>query len=232
MELSHFWPLLALALAGCGDAPTRSGASTDPVVLTSDYGQAPGGVGADVLDALVSDTAEQAVSVSTPRASTASVDEEGDAIAALQAGDLDVTVVRADRLATAGADSLAVLQAPFLVTSAEQADRVAADPVAQDLMAGLDEIGLVGLALVPGGLRHPFGYAAPLLVPDGLRRARLQRAARRRGCSDRGGAGCDTGQQRRRRSARSRLPEETSSGSRSPCSSSAPSTCRPCSRRT
>ena len=61
---------------------------------------------------------------------------------------------------------MAVLQAPFLVTSPEQADRVVADPVAQDLMAGLDEIGLVGLAMVPGGLRHPFGYAGPLLVPD------------------------------------------------------------------
>ena len=157
---------LALALSGCDDPPTRSGASTDPVVLTSVFGQGPGGVGADVLEALASDTAGAAVSVAAPRESTGTADAEADAVAALQAGDLDVTVVRADVLATAGADSLAVLQAPFLVTSPEQADRVVADPVAQDLMAGLDEIGLVGLAMVPGGLRHPFGYAGPLLVPD------------------------------------------------------------------
>ncbi len=32
-------------------------------------------------------------------------------------------------------------------------------------MSGLDEAGVVGLALVPEGLRHPFGYERPLLGP-------------------------------------------------------------------
>ena len=53
---------------------------------------------------------------------------------------------------------MAVLQTPLLITSPEHADKVAADPVAADLMADLDELGLTGLALVPGGARHPFGY--------------------------------------------------------------------------
>ena len=85
--------------------------------------------------------------------------EEGfDALDALASGDADLTVVRSGPLALRGAASMAVLQTPLLVVSPEHADKVAADPVAADLMADLDELGLTGLALVPGGVRHPFGY--------------------------------------------------------------------------
>ena len=40
------------------------------------------------------------------------------------------------------------------------------DDLAGDLMAGLDEVGVHGLALVPEDLRHPFGFAEPLLGPE------------------------------------------------------------------
>lgn len=160
---------LVLSLAGlvaCSSAPSRSGSAAAPVTITSGFGQGSGSVGSDVLEHLADVTSDAAVSVQRPVANTGTVTEELDAVAAMRAGDFDLTVVRADTLATAGADSLAVLQTPFLVTSEVQAARVAADPVAEDLMAGLDELGLIGLALVPGGLRHPFGYREPLLGPD------------------------------------------------------------------
>lgn len=160
---------LVLPLAGltaCGAAPSRSGSAADPVTISSGFGQGSGAVGSDALEQLVGLTSDAAVSVQHPVAGTGTVTEELDAVARLRKGDFDLTLVRADTLATAGADSLAVLQTPFLVTSEVQAARVAADPVAEDLMAGLDELGLVGIALVPGGLRHPFGYYKPLLGPE------------------------------------------------------------------
>jgi TRAP-type C4-dicarboxylate transport system substrate-binding protein len=155
-----------LALAACSDPPTRAGTAVQPVTIRSGYGAGTGGVGADVLDTLVRETAGSAVVVGSPVPGRDVDDEDGSAIPRLRAGEFDLAVLRADVLATAGATSLAVLQTPMLVTSEAQAQSVATDPVAEDLMAGLDAIDLVGIALVPGGLRHPFGYAAPLRGPD------------------------------------------------------------------
>ena len=151
---------LTLGLAGCAAAPTRLGTSTDPVTITSVSG-APG-VGAAALGALVSGTAHHPVSVRRPVAGSGRPQEEFDALDKVTSGDADLTVVRAGALAQRGAASLAVLQTPLLVTSPEHADKVAADPVATDLMADLTHLGLTGLVLVPAGVRHPFGYGRAL----------------------------------------------------------------------
>ncbi len=149
---------LLLATVGCDDAPTRLGTTPDPVTITSVYGVGSGGVGTDVLDALVAGTQGQSVSVDRPLPSTAGADAEFDALDELASGRADLTVVRSGALALRGAASMALLQTPLLVVSPEHADRVAADPVAEALMRDLADIGLTGLALVPGGVRHPFGY--------------------------------------------------------------------------
>ncbi len=115
-----------------------------------------------MLDALVALPSGRPVTVDRPRASSGRPEEEFDALEALAAGEVDLTVVRALALAQRGAASIAVLQTPLLVISPEHADNVAADPVAENLMADLDELGLRGLALVPGGTRHPFGYRQAL----------------------------------------------------------------------
>jgi TRAP-type C4-dicarboxylate transport system substrate-binding protein len=61
-----------------------------------------------------------------------------------------------------GVTSLQALQAPFLVNSDALLDKVASDPVAEKMLAGLDRVGIVGLALLPESLRHPVGFAHPL----------------------------------------------------------------------
>jgi TRAP-type C4-dicarboxylate transport system substrate-binding protein len=62
-----------------------------------------------------------------------------------------------------GAASLDALIAPFVITSDKVAARVVAGPLTQELLGGLKEAGAVGLAMVPGGLRHPFAFGDPLL---------------------------------------------------------------------
>jgi TRAP-type C4-dicarboxylate transport system substrate-binding protein len=78
-------------------------------------------------------------------------------------GDLDMGVIPARAWDTEGVTTLRALHAPFLVTSEPQLARISRDPVAGELLAGLDRAGVVGLALVPEGLRHPFGFRHPLL---------------------------------------------------------------------
>jgi TRAP-type C4-dicarboxylate transport system substrate-binding protein len=153
----------ALVLSACAGPPARTGRAADPVVLRTMYGNGPGGVGADLLEEVVRASAGTSVvlgaATQLPTAA-ASEDEEGGTLDALRAGRSDLSVIRADRLAGAGALSLSPLQLPLLIQAPEHAVRVAADPVATDLMADLDRIGVVGLALVPGGARHPFTHGA------------------------------------------------------------------------
>ena len=80
-------------------------------------------------------------------------------------GDLDLAVVAARAWDSVGVRTLAPLQAPFLVTSDEAMADVVADPIQDALLAGLPEVGVVGLDMWPEGLRHPFGFAAPLNEP-------------------------------------------------------------------
>jgi TRAP-type C4-dicarboxylate transport system substrate-binding protein len=81
-------------------------------------------------------------------------------------GDLDMGMIPSRAWDTEGVTSLRALNAPFLVTSDEQLGEVVSDDnLAGDMMAGLDDVGVHGLALVPEGLRHPFGFGEPLIEP-------------------------------------------------------------------
>jgi TRAP-type C4-dicarboxylate transport system substrate-binding protein len=66
---------------------------------------------------------------------------------------------------TQGVRTLAALQTPFLITSDELMARVARDAVSGRMLEGLDDTGVAGLALLPESLRHPIGFAHPLLGP-------------------------------------------------------------------
>jgi C4-dicarboxylate-binding protein DctP len=66
-----------------------------------------------------------------------------------------------------GVTSLKAIQAPFLVNNDALLDKIASDPVADTMLAGLKRVGVVGLALLPNALRHPVGFAHPL--PLGVR---------------------------------------------------------------
>ena len=62
-----------------------------------------------------------------------------------------------------GVDSLRALNTPFLIESEAAVEAVLDDGIRKDLLAGLPAAGVVGLDLFPAGLRHPFGFDAPLL---------------------------------------------------------------------
>jgi TRAP-type C4-dicarboxylate transport system substrate-binding protein len=73
-----------------------------------------------------------------------------------------------------GVASFQALQAPFLVTSYDLIDRIATGPFASRMLAGLQPQRLVGLALVPDRLRHPFGVRHPLASPADFAGSRVR----------------------------------------------------------
>ena len=80
----------------------------------------------------------------------------------VQDGELDLGWIAARAWDTVGVKSFQALQAPFLITDQELLTEVLASPMADEMAAGLEDAGVVGLGLFPDGLRHPMGYTAPM----------------------------------------------------------------------
>lgn len=77
-------------------------------------------------------------------------------------GKYELALVPARAWDVFGVTSLQAIQTPFLVNSDALLNKVTSDPVAEKMLAGLDDVGVVGLALWPEALRHPVGFGHPL----------------------------------------------------------------------
>ena len=77
-------------------------------------------------------------------------------------GKYELALVPARAWDVFGVTTLEAIQAPFLVNSDQLLDKVTSDPVAEKMLSGLDDLGVVGLALWPEALRHPVGFGHPL----------------------------------------------------------------------
>jgi TRAP-type C4-dicarboxylate transport system substrate-binding protein len=78
-------------------------------------------------------------------------------------GELDMGMIPARAWDTEGVTSLSALHAPFLVTSGELVEQIVAGELAGEMLAGLDEVGVTGLALLPESFRHLFAFGEPPL---------------------------------------------------------------------
>lgn len=113
-------------------------------------------------------------------------DVEESTIEDVKEGTVDLAEIRAAAWDSVGVTSFAALLAPFLVDSLELERRVVEGSLARRMLSGVDEYGLVGLALIPGPLRYPLGITRPLtglsgfdgavvgLRPSGLHSAALR----------------------------------------------------------
>ena len=89
---------------------------------------------------------------------------EQDVAGLVQTGKLAAALIPARAWDELGVTSLQALQAPFLVSTEELVEGIVQGEPAEEMLAGLDKAGVVGLALLPEGLRHPVGFARPLLT--------------------------------------------------------------------
>ncbi len=154
---------LALMLVACSDlteGATRSGGTPPPTVLTIGTDDPPGRPASDQMAEFadqVESRSDGALRIELRhRAAGVGVDDWDQAVARLVVdGDLDLGMVPARAWDTEGVTSLRALTTPLLVTTDEHMDAVALDDeLSRDLLAGLDEVGITGLALMPEGIRH------------------------------------------------------------------------------
>jgi TRAP-type C4-dicarboxylate transport system substrate-binding protein len=165
--------LVLVAAAGCSgqSAADKAGGSGGPVTLRIGTSDQPGRPGSEQIE----EFRRQVERLSGRRlriqpvwqAAGRNVDDWDQRVGRMVVrGELDLGHVPARAWDTEGVTTLRALSAPFLVTSDELLQRVVEGELAGRLLAGLDGLGLVGLALVPEGLRHPFAYGEPLLGPE------------------------------------------------------------------
>jgi TRAP-type transport system periplasmic protein len=94
-------------------------------------------------------------------------------IADVQAGKVALAKVAAGAYDTVGVRSFQALVAPLLIDNPTLERRVLESDLATKMLAGTDELGLVGLAVLPTDLRKPLGVTRPLVTVEDYRGARM-----------------------------------------------------------
>jgi TRAP-type C4-dicarboxylate transport system substrate-binding protein len=88
-------------------------------------------------------------------------------------GDFDLVVAGARAWRSAGVRSFDALVAPFLIDSLALERRVLDSDLVGRMLEGVEPLGLVGLAVLPGELRRPLGITRTLGGPKSYRGARI-----------------------------------------------------------
>jgi TRAP-type C4-dicarboxylate transport system substrate-binding protein len=94
------------------------------------------------------------------------IDYERGTVADVRAAKVQIGVVGVRVWDTMGVTSFRALVAPFLIDSLELQGRVLESPVGAEMLEGVEQVGVVGLAVLPGTLRRPLGFARPLVRPS------------------------------------------------------------------
>jgi TRAP-type C4-dicarboxylate transport system substrate-binding protein len=171
---------VALVLSACtGSERDKSGGKSDeePIVLTlANTDPDPTNLDSPDFVATVERLADHSIRIdvefgwrSTERAEKA----EELAIADVGAGKVDLAVIPARAWERVGVTSFRALLAPFLVDSLALEQRVLVSPLADRMLEGVEALGHVGIALMPGELRYPLGVAKPLIHPSDYRGATI-----------------------------------------------------------
>ena len=101
------------------------------------------------------------------------IDFERGVVEDVRSGRADLGIVGARVWDTMGVTSFQALLAPMLVDSYDLELKVLESPLARRMLEGVEEAGVVGVALLPGPLRRPFGLSRPLLDVQDYRGATI-----------------------------------------------------------
>ena len=163
--------VLVVGSSGCGgDGDDKAGGSGAPVTLRMGNADPRGYPATDAIEDFarrVSTLSDGKVRIRPVwQAAGASVTQADQRVGRLVvAGDLDLGMVRAGAWDTEGVTTLRALQAPFLISTDDMLDAVVTSDLGGDLLGGLEEVGIEGLALIPEELRHPVGFGRALRSP-------------------------------------------------------------------
>ena len=163
--------LLVLAAVACSsETASKAGGDEPPIVLTigtNDSPDRPASGQIEEFAARVAELSEGEVTVKpvfrVGGVNTPNWDQE--VARQVVNGELDMGNIPSRAFDVLGVTSLQALNAPFLITTEELLNEVVASDLAERMLAGPENVGLVGLVLLPEGLRRPFGFDGGLLGP-------------------------------------------------------------------
>lgn len=150
---------LALGAAACGD---DDGGGSDAATIKLGYvtpAAHPYGQAVDRFVALAEEKSGGSLEFETlPSYSGGDVPLLDDVIA----GTVQAASVSSAVWGAKGVTSFDALQAPFLITRYDLEDQVISGEIGTEMLAGVEKLGLVGLAIHEGGLRKPLGAKKPI----------------------------------------------------------------------
>jgi TRAP-type C4-dicarboxylate transport system substrate-binding protein len=153
----------ASACAGSGDDKAGGSSRGKPVLLTLVLDS---GVDSDEFVKAVERLSSGSVRIDVTESwRRGQLDREARTIEDVRAGRFDLALVGARAWDTLGVTSFQALLAPFLVDSYALQRRVLQSGLAQRMLTGVEPLGLVGVALLPGPLRRPLGVSRALGQP-------------------------------------------------------------------
>lgn len=92
-------------------------------------------------------------------------DAEQQVVRGLSAGEVDLGWVGTRVFDTMGIESFRALTAPMLIDSYALENAVIESGITKQMLKSLDQVGVVGLAVISDGLRKPIGITGPILGP-------------------------------------------------------------------
>jgi TRAP-type C4-dicarboxylate transport system substrate-binding protein len=161
--------VLVLAATACGGSGTdKAGgrkSSTEPLVLSLAVHD-PGWGAAEFAEA-VEERSDGSIEIhaETPPWMDA-IDWESRTVEHVRTGRIELAVVGARVWDTLGVEGFQALQAPFLVDSLALEQRVLEGSLAAPMLESVEQADVVGVALLPGPMRRPFGHSRPLVSLD------------------------------------------------------------------
>jgi TRAP-type C4-dicarboxylate transport system substrate-binding protein len=163
--------MLVLGVTGCaGEGDDKAGGSGAPVTLRIGSSDPHGYPDTDAIEDFaqrVSTLSESKIRIRPVwQAAGASVTQVDQRVARLVvSGDLDLGMIPARTWDTEGVTTLRALQAPFLISTDEMVDAIVTSDLRGELLGGLEDVSIEGLALIPEQLRHPVGFGRELRSP-------------------------------------------------------------------
>lgn len=94
---------------------------------------------------------------------------EQEIVRGVSEGEVDLGWVGARVFDTLGVDDLQALQAPMLIDSYALQDAVIKSGITEEMLRGLDAVGVAGFGVLADGLRKPIAIDRPLLSPEDYR---------------------------------------------------------------
>jgi TRAP-type C4-dicarboxylate transport system substrate-binding protein len=167
------WIVLLVA-TGCGGGPADKAGGTDrPKVTVLEIASGDhGGRDIDVFMSRVSELSHGRLQIrERDRSFSGHADYERRIVQDVRSGRAAMGKVGARAWDAVGIEEFAPLVAPFVITSLEQQDRVLRSPLAAEMLASVQRLGLKGIALLPGELRYPVGITRDAVRPADFRGA-------------------------------------------------------------